>query len=272
MYIRSLDKVTKEIKVAIQTHYRGLINGNKDNPKKMWQTVNRVLEGSSKSTMPASLNIEGRKLTNEGVIVEALNHHFVSIGPKLASKIEQNVNDDPLKHIDNEPNTMRLPPVDDNYVHKAIKKLKNGKAPGPDKIPTMLIKDAMDLICKPLTIVFNSSLQKGMFPDVWKLARVTPIFKTGSKSEANNYRPISVISVLSRILEKVVHDQVYEYLKINNVLTKSQSAFQKLCSTIMSLIDSTDYWYENIDNKHLNLAIFFSISKRLSIQLTIRYY
>ena len=261
VYKQLRNKVTKEIRVAIQTHHRGLINENKDNPKKMWQTINRVLEGSSKSTMPASLNIEGRKLTKEGDIVEALNHHFVPIGPKLASKIEQNVNDDPLKHIDNEANTMRLAPVDDNYVPKAIMQPKNGKAPGPDKIPTMLIKDAMDLICKPLTIVFNSSLRKGIFPDVWKLVRVTPIFKTGSKSEANNYRPISVISVFSRILERVVHDQVYEYLKINKVLTKSKSAFQKPCSTITSLIDSTDYWYENIDNKHLNLAIFLDLKK-----------
>ena len=75
------------------------------------------------------------------------------------------------------------------------------KAPGPDKIPTMQIKVAEDLICKPLTMVFNSSLRKGIFPDVWKQARVTPIFISDSKSKANNYRPISVISVFSRIHE-----------------------------------------------------------------------
>ena len=108
--------------------------------------------------MLASLNIKDRKLTKEGDILDALNHHFVSVGPKLASKIEQNVNDDPLKHIDNEPpNTMWLTPVDDNYVPKSIKQLQSGKALGPDKIPTMLKKDAADIICKPLTMVFNSS-------------------------------------------------------------------------------------------------------------------
>ena len=80
--------------------------------------------------MPASLNTEGRKLTKEGDTVAALNHHFVSVLPKLASKIEQNTNDDPLKHIDNEPNTMRLIPVDDNYVPKVIKQLKNPRYQG----------------------------------------------------------------------------------------------------------------------------------------------
>ena len=85
IYKQLRNKVTKEIKVAVQSHYHGLINENKDNPKKMWHTINMVLEKSSKSTMPASLNIEGRKLTKEGDILEALNHHFVSVGPKLAS-------------------------------------------------------------------------------------------------------------------------------------------------------------------------------------------
>ena len=127
----------------------------------MWHTINRVLKKSSKSTLPSSLSIKDRKLTKEGNILETLNHRFVSVAPKRASKIEQNAIDDPLKYIDNEANTMSLTPVDNNYVPKATKQLKNFKAPGPDKIPTMLIKDAVDLICKPLTMVFNSSLKRG---------------------------------------------------------------------------------------------------------------
>ncbi len=83
-----------------------------------------------------------------------------------------------------------------------------------------------------------------------------PIFKSGMSSDAINYRPILVISVFSRILEKVVHDQVYAYFRAHGILTVSQSAFQKLCSTITSLIDSTDVWYDNMDNKQVNLTIF----------------
>ena len=91
-----------------------------------------------------------------------------------------------------------------------------------------------------------------------------PIFKSGSRSEANSYRPISVVSVFSRILEKIVHNQIYEYLKATKALTMSQSAFQKCCSTVTSLIDSTDNWYENIDNKQLNLTIFLDLKKVLN--------
>ena len=103
-------------------------------------------------------------------------------------------------------------PIDETYVLNAINQLKNGKAPGPDKISTKLIKDAADFFWKPLTMVFNSSLKCCVFPDILKLARVTQSFKTGSKKDENNYRPISVISVYSRMLEKIVYDQLIEYL------------------------------------------------------------
>ena len=151
--------------------------------------------------------------------------------------------------------------IDETHVLNAIKQLKNGKAPGTDKISTTLIKDAAAFIWKPLTMILNSSLKYGAFPDIWKLAKVTPIFKSGSKRDGNNYRPISLISVFSRLLEKIVHDQLVKYLIANKVLTPSQSAFRKLYSTITSLINGTDYLYDNTDKKQLNLAIFLDLKK-----------
>ena len=95
-------------------------------------------------------------------------------------------------------------------------------------------------VSQPLTMIVNSSLRKGVFPDICKVAKVTPIFKSGSRSDANNYRPISVVSAFPRILERIVHYQVYEHLKATKALIMSPSAFQKCWSTITSLIDSTD--------------------------------
>ncbi len=144
---------------------------------------------------------------------------------------------------------MIFKPVEGTYVQQAIKQLKNGKASGPDKINNRIIKDAVDFIWKPLTMIFNSSLKHCIFPDIWKIARVAPIFKAGSKKEANNYRPISVISGFSRMLEKIVHDQLTDYLITNEALTPNQSAFRKLYSTVTSLINSTDYWYDNMEKR-----------------------
>ena len=107
----------------------------------------------------------------------------------------------------------------------AIRKLKNGKASSPDRVPTTIIKDVGDFITKPLTMIFNSSLMNGVFPDIWNIARITPTFKSSAKKDVNNYRPISIISVFSRILERIAHDQLYEFLRANKVITTSQSAF-----------------------------------------------
>ena len=255
------NKETVKIRDAIQSHYLGLIEENKGDPKRMWQVINKVLDRATPSTEISSIGVEGKTITKEKDIAEALNHHFTTIGPKLAGKLESRSNDDSLKHINTQQNKMTFLPIDETYLLNAIKQLKSGKALGPDKISTTLIKDAADFIWKPLAIVFNSSLKCGIFPDIWKLARVTPIFKTGSKKDTNNYRPISVISVFSRMLEKIVHDQLIEYLITNKVLTPNQSAFRKLSSTVTSPINSTDYWYDNIDKKKLNLAIFLDLKK-----------
>ena len=99
------------------------------------------------------------------------------------------------------------------------------------------------------------------FTDVWKTASATPIHKSGSKSDLNNYRPISVISVFARLLEPLAHDQLSEFLKVDNILTSSQTTFRKLYSTATSLISSTDHWQENIDNNQMNLTIFLDLRK-----------
>ena len=114
-----------------------------------------------------------------------------------------------------------------------------------------------------MAIIFNSSLENGIFPDIWKLARLTLIVKSGVKKDVNNYRPISVISVFSRIMERIGHDQILNFIIESDVLTKNQSDFRKLHSAITSLIGTTDYWYKNIDSKKLNLTIFLDLRKAL---------
>ena len=154
--------------------------------------------------MISSLDVDGRTLTKEKDIAEALNQHFVTVGPKLIEKLESKNEDDPLIKINANNKKFEFTLIDNTYVLNAISKLKNGKAPGPDTISRRLVKDSGDLIWKPLIMIYNSSLKTGVFPSRHlKLASVTPIFKTGPKSDANNYRPISVIAIFSRILERL---------------------------------------------------------------------
>ena len=114
VYKQLRNAVTKKIKFAIQSYYHGLTNEHQHNPKKMWQTIKRVLERSSNSAIPTSLTVEGKRLIRERDVLQALNHHFVSVGQNLAGQNEQNSNDDPLKHITQEESSISFTPVDYN--------------------------------------------------------------------------------------------------------------------------------------------------------------
>ena len=251
-YRQLRNQVTKGIRIAIQDYYSGLIKEHEKDPKRMWKTMNKVLDKNTNSDIPSSLEFEGKRLTKEPDILEAFNHHFTSIGPILAQKIEVRNDDDCLQNITTEPNNMIFGTIDENYILDAINQLKHGKASGPDRVSITIAKDVKDLIAKHLEIIFNDSVINGVFPAIWKLARVTPIFKSGAKNDVNNYRPISVISIFSRMLERLVHNQLFDFLKANRKLTCNQAAFQKLCSTTTSLMSSTDYWYENMNSRKIN--------------------
>ena len=135
----------------------------------MWRTINKVLNKDAPSTSFTAVNFQGQRLDRPNEIAEAFNKHFVTIGPKLASNIEQKPDDNPLKYLgeinENSPK-FNFKQVDARYVKKAVMGLKNSKSPGPDKFPTKLLRDAIEYICQPLAMIFNASLEKGIFPDM----------------------------------------------------------------------------------------------------------
>ena len=104
-------------------------------------------------------------LTRERDIAQALNHHFVTVGPKLSSKIESLPHDDPVCHFKSHINDLIFTTVSATTILNVIKNQKNGKSPGPDRVFKMLIKDAVDLICKPLATIYNSFMESGTFPE-----------------------------------------------------------------------------------------------------------
>ena len=99
-------------------------------------------------------------------------------------------------------------PITENFVLSQLKSLKTNKAIGLDNISARLIKDASVVICDQLTCLYNRSLQSAVFPNIWKMGKVTALFKSGSRLDANNYRPITVLPTLSKILEKAVHSSL----------------------------------------------------------------
>ena len=124
-----------------------------------------------------------------------------------------------------------------------------------------LVRLAAPFITKSLTAIFNKSISTGIFICDWKIARVTPIYKEGVKSNMNNYRPISVISIIAKAMEKLVHSQFYSYLQQSDILTNFQHGFRPLHSTTTALLKMSDQWYRNMDEGLINGVVFLDLKK-----------
>ena len=132
-------------------------------------------------------------------MAEIFNLHFASVGEKLASDIPPSP--DINVELAETRFSMKSPSV--NAVYKKLIALNQRKSAGLDKIPYKLLQIAAEIVAPSLTQIFDKIISSSIFPTVWKVARVTPIFKKGKKDEVDNYRPISVISVVAKIFEKL---------------------------------------------------------------------
>ena len=107
--------------------------------------------------------------------------------------------------------------IDEKSVEKILKNLQPSKSPGPDGIHPRILKELSGTLATPLTMIFKSSLSTSCIPDIWKTANITPLFKKGDKRDTSKYRPISLTSVVCKIMERLIHDHLMEHLKINNL-------------------------------------------------------
>ena len=149
----------------------------------------------------------------------------------------------------------------DEMVKRIVKELDQNKAVGPDLIHNKLLVKAVDFISAPLAILFNRSITESKFPFLWKTAHITPIHKKGDKSLCTNYRPISLLSCVGKIMEKCIQKHMFDYLKEKNILTLSQSGFIPGDSTTYQLLSIYDDFCRSLDQQHTTQALFFDISK-----------
>ena len=139
--------------------------------------------------------------------------------------------------------------------------MKAGKASGYDKLPVKTVKDCSDVLAFPLTELINKSLETSTLPNVEKIAKVTPIFKNGTKSSLDNYRPISILPVFSKLLERTVHRQLYSYLEENNFLTDRQFGFRKSRNTSQAIAHITDFIRSAMDRGEYTGAVYVDLKK-----------
>ena len=198
---------------------------------------------------------------NPTSIANVFNDYFTSIGTHLANAIRDRYTTRTLPFWFTSPSSaFSFSVIRQSFVRKYQSSLKTKKAIGLDKISARLLKDSADVITPCLTLLFNNSLSSAVFPAIWKKGKVVPIFKSGDRTSVNNYRPITILPVLSKIIEKAVHHQLYTFLKENNLLAPEQFGFRPNFSTEVTLAMVL-----------LQALCFLILAKRLT-RSTIRFY
>jgi hypothetical protein len=151
--------------------------------------------------------------------------------------------------------------ITETNILKNLKNLKGLMATGADGIPAKMLKLSCDIIAPSLTYIFNLSISSGIYVDDWKRARVIPVYKTEDRTKCENYRPISTLPIISKLFEKEVFGQLYQYLIDNSLLSRFQSDFRPKHSTLSLLIEMCDNWFENMDNGEITGLISVDIRK-----------
>ena len=262
------NQVNSEIKNLKANYFKTKISEcqQQNNIKKSWSLINNLLGKNSKSTVTNEISIDRNVFTDRNLIANKLNEYFVNVGPSVAHEVEENhpisADQTTIGDFDNRPNLIfHFSEINVDQVLTNLKQLEASKATGIDKIPAKILKISANIIAPSLTIIFNLSLHTGIFISDWKLARVQPIYKSEDRTKCENYRPISVLPVVSKIFEKEIFRQLHDYLSTNSLLSTFQSRFRPKHSALALLLQMCDKWLENMDDGKIAGMISMNIKK-----------
>ena len=173
-----------------------------------------------------------------------------------------------------------MPPIELHYVciNKVLKSLDPSKAAGPDGLPSRYLKLIADELIPSLFLLFSASLKQGRIPADWKRAMITPIFKKGLRNDPTNYRPISLTSIIYKVLERIIYSHIMSNLEYNNVLNNAQFGFQQRRSADLQLLQTVHDLALGLNEKSQTDCIFLDFSKAFDkishhlLLLKLRYY
>ena len=168
---------------------------------------------------------------------------------------------DYLSNISTTKDTVFLTPCTTHEIKRLINELPNKYSSGYDNINNVLLKDIKDEIVQPLPKIFNKSLLEGVFPSTMKRADVVPLFKSGSRTVLNNYRPISLLPTISKLLEKIVYARIYEFFTKHDIFFKSQYSFRKKHSCEHAVTELVGEICKGMDQGKHTIALFIDLSK-----------
>ena len=248
------------IKLTKRKYYLNVFSTYKNSTRKLWQTINTLSKGSISKPKISSLIHGDKIITDPHDISETFNDHFVNIAPSLEKQLAKAIHD-PLDFLHgNYVNSMDSPEATIDDFCYIVKSMQNKKCHIND-FSIEVIKDNVAVLAHPIIFLFNQSIREGKFPNYLKKARIVPIYKRGPKSDVNNYRPISLLNIFSKIFEKLMKQFLIEFIESNNILSPNQYGFQRGKSTLDALINFTKNLYSQLDQSNHVLSIFVDFCK-----------
>ena len=261
MYTNYRDKLKKELNTAEKGYYTELLTKYKGNLKRTWRILKQVINKRKFSKVQSEFKLNNGSTTKDKAIIsETFNDFFVNIGPNLADKIP-NQDIQPESYLgDRNQFSMHLTKLEDKEFCEIILNMRNCAA-GYDELNKDVLMLGIDNIKGVLIYLVNLSIFQGVFPEELKVANITPVFKADDSKMFTNYRPVSVLTTLSKIFERVMYKRVFDFLDDHNILYEKQFGFRKKHSTHMALMVLIDKLISCIQKGEFVIGVFLDFSK-----------
>ena len=213
------NKLSKLLIVSKKMYYHDYFKENFSNLKKIWTGIREIVNINKKNTqgIPTKLIKDNIEVSDTKQMADVLNKYFSTIGINTANSTASNSN--PLEYMNYSfQESLFLSPVTTYEIELEISRINVSITTGPFSIPSSLLKSLHSCLAKPLELLYNCSFSTGTVRDKFKIAQVIPVFKNGSQTCVNNYRPISLLSVFNRILEKLMYERLIKYVENKKIL------------------------------------------------------
>lgn len=244
-------KIKRDIDVSYKNYVKKIETELNSNPNNFWSYIsNRKKSGAA----PPTMRYQNEDVPSEQIANSFADHFAASYA--FPQNQGHSLNND---HLTLNKDILNIKCVTRKNIIDAIKKLKSNLTSGPDNIPAFFIRDCSYLLVEPLEIIFNLILQTETLPDIWKISRVCPIHKNGSRSDVENYRPITIICNFPKVLEIILHNSLYNHVK--NTIDEHQHGFMKGRSTSTNLVCISQFIANTLDNHSQVDVIYTDLSK-----------
>ena len=248
---------TNRLRKARADYIKDQLVTHSNNQKKFWNHIQNVLPTTGNNKKIISLLDNDKNNVEPEDTADFINNFFINIGPNLAKKCNLEweyigpTSDGSISEISTTP----------DEIMNICKSININKASCVDNVASEILRDAFLAVPDKLCLLFNNCFTNAIIPTTWKCARVTPLPKSGNSQTVSNYRPISLLPLLSKLIEKIVHRRLYDYLMEFDLLDKRQGGFRPEHSIVKTCAYFTEDLYQAINNNEITIAVYIDAMK-----------